>query len=662
MMSKLVTAARVVSAVLVIGWPAATMAAPTAQQRCQASKNKAAGKYVACRATAEAKFASKGDMIKYDESLTKCESKYQKAWGKAETKAVDAGSLCTTVGDQNDVQSVADEYSDNVAQHLGGAPLEDCPADLSTCDTDLTSCNGGTATMGDVLSGKTFSSSVGLGVTGTMADNGAVILTPSTTDQPIAAGYHDGSGKCVGDTDLVSGNIKSGVSLFGVNGDSNVVDTSSGTAAAGHLLAGKSAWVAGAEVNGAMPNDGAVTLAPGTADQAIAAGYHNGSGKCSGDANLVSGNIKSGVSVFGVNGSVIPQSGNAVAADVLSGKTFSNAGGAGTGSMPNNGAVMLTPSTIDQTIGSGYHNGAGQCAGDADLVAGNIRSGVNLFAVNGSSTVVDTSAATAAAPDIVSGKTAYAGGSLVTGSAPAGSDVSGANGLKTFTIPDGVYSGSKTATANDANLLASNIVNGVNIFGVTGIAGAVPSQVLKTGQITAYGTGSDGALQKGDARSFTDNGDGTITDNKTGLMWEKKSLDGSIHDYNVHYAFGPSSFVPPYAMDGPIVTTFLATLNAGGGFAGHTDWRIPNRFELESLYSFEYSPGWGSLDPGFRTACSVGCTVLTCSCGSTAEYWSSTTYAGDQRYAWTLNFANGSVNRYSKPTNTYSVRAVRGGV
>src|SRR5262245_50839454 len=43
---------------------------------------------------------------------------------------------------------------------------------------------------------------------------------------------------------------------------------------------------------------------------------------------------------------------------------------------------------------------------------------------------------------------------------------------------------------------------------------------LKTGQTTAFGTGSDGDLQKGAGQSFTDNGDGTITDNTTGLMWE----------------------------------------------------------------------------------------------------------------------------------------------
>ncbi len=68
-----------------------------------------------------------------------------------------------------------------------------------------------------------------------------------------------------------------------------------------------------------------------------------------------------------------------------------------------------------------------------------------------------------------------------------------------------------------------------------------------TGQTTCYtsggavtpcaGTGQDGDVQAGATLSYTDNGDGTITDNNTGLMWEKKSDDGSIHDKDTTYTW-----------------------------------------------------------------------------------------------------------------------------
>ncbi|MCP4696520.1 MAG: hypothetical protein GY862_06695, partial [Gammaproteobacteria bacterium] len=62
---------------------------------------------------------------------------------------------------------------------------------------------------------------------------------------------------------------------------------------------------------------------------------------------------------------------------------------------------------------------------------------------------------------------------LQTGTAAAGVDVNGADGSKTFTITDGLYSGSKTATANDANLVSANIKSGVTVFGVAGDANVV---------------------------------------------------------------------------------------------------------------------------------------------------------------------------------------------
>jgi hypothetical protein len=76
--------------------------------------------------------------------------------------------------------------------------------------------------------------------------------------------------------------------------------------------------------------------------------------------------------------------GTAAPGDVLSGKTFSSNAGIGVpGTMVNKGAVTLTPGTTDQTIPAGYHNGLGFCAGDPDLLPGNIKSGINIFNVTG---------------------------------------------------------------------------------------------------------------------------------------------------------------------------------------------------------------------------------------------------------------------------------------
>jgi hypothetical protein len=170
--------------------------------------------------------------------------------------------------------------------------------------------------------------------------------------------------------------------------------------------------------------------------------------------------------------------------------------------------------------------------------------------------------------------------------------------------------------------------------------------LLKTGQTTAYGAGSDGDLQKGITQGYVDNGDGTITDTSTGLMWEKKSDDGTIHDKDNLYTFIQS------------IETRLASLNAGGGFAGHTDWRAPNRRELESLVTLEYANP--SVSSAFNTRCEPGCTVWNCSCTGPAPYWSSSSYAGGPAGAWVVSFYDGSVFAGDKTANLCN-RAVRAG-
>jgi len=80
---------------------------------------------------------------------------------------------------------------------------------------------------------------------------------------------------------------------------------------------------------------------------------------------------------------------------------------------------------------------------------------------------------------------------------------------------------------------------------------------------------------------YGDNGDGTVTDYDTGLQWEQKTDDASVHDKDNTYAWsdGGGGFTQP---DGAAFKVFLGTLNNGtssegsatsGCFAGHCDWR-----------------------------------------------------------------------------------------
>lgn len=140
-----------------------------------------------------------------------------------------------------------------------------------------------------------------------------------------------------------------------------------------------------------LPFIGAQNITPGTNQQTIKRGIHNGAGTVQGDPNLVPANILNGVSIFGVTGTVSTSAatGNAQPADVLSGYTFSNSSGSQTGTMPDKvgSATVITPGTTDQAIPQGYFGGAtadGKVKGDANLIAANILSGKSIFGVAGS--------------------------------------------------------------------------------------------------------------------------------------------------------------------------------------------------------------------------------------------------------------------------------------
>ena len=185
-------------------------------------------------------------------------------------------------------------------------------------------------------------------------------------------------------------------------------------------------------------------------------------------------------------------------------------------------------------------------------------------------------------------------------------------------------------------------------------------RTLKTGQTICYdptgatgnpascpGTGQDGELQKGITRSYTDNNDGTITDNGTGLVWEKLNNDGSIHDRDDLYTWGEAFAIK------------VATLNSTN-FAGHNDWRLPNINELQSLANYGVATVNLAVDTPFNTGCTGICSI--CSCTKTnAFYWSSTTYETASGAAWGVFFGDGNIHHGTKEPVQDWVRAVRGG-
>ncbi len=162
--------------------------------------------------------------------------------------------------------------------------------------------------------------------------------------------------------------------------------------------------------------------------------------------------------------------------------------------------------------------------------------------------------------------------------------------------------------------------------------------------VPCAGTGQDGEIRAGATLSYTDNGDGTITDHNTGLMWEKLSFDDSIHDMRTAYTWDKA-----FAR--------VAALNTAN-FAGHNDWRLPNVRELQSIVNYERPDP--AVSPAFNNKCTPGATILSGSCTANALYWSSSSLKIGPASAWDVAFDTGIVEDADK-RRAMHVRAVRGG-
>ena len=140
------------------------------------------------------------------------------------------------------------------------------------------------------------------------------------------------------------------------------------------------------------------------------------------------------------------------------------------------------------------------------------------------------------------------------------------------------------------------------IGGNAGVSGANP---LEWAQWPMPNGPADVAAGAPNPESYTDNGDGTVTDNVTGLMWQQ-AVPSTTYTWSAAVAFCP-------------------TLSLGG----HNDWRLPREIELVSLIDDGASPTINAK--AFPNA-------------PAARLWSSTLLVNNlSSYAWYVDFSIGDV-------------------
>ena len=380
------------------------------------------------------------------------------------------------------------------------------------------------------------------------------------------------------------------------------------------------------------------------------------------DADLAEGNIKKDTAIFGITGTLAP-AGTAAATDCLLNTTFYS----GNSWIQKIGSIATCAADNGGTC---YVSNASKSLLDANLATGNIRSTVSIFGIAGDANVVNTSSGDAVLTDILTGKKCWVDGLEVTGNVTAGDDVPGGEGLISFSIPNGLYSG-KSCTAVDGDIAAGNIKSGVTILGQLGTYTGAKALLPTTFQVLCYDTdggdpidcgGVDWPSQDADAignsgactPTYTES-DNTVTDSCTNLEWQRHghaSDDGvtapaAAGDCDLNggaYVAGVPATCK-YTWRNALKYCYnLNSLNAGAGFDNKTGWRLPNAKELQSIVKYS------AFSPAIDTT--------KFSNTKSNSYWSSTTGASGTNDAWVAGFYLGLVDSYAK-TNSYYVRCVR---
>jgi hypothetical protein len=191
-------------------------------------------------------------------------------------------------------------------------------------------------------------------------------------------------------------------------------------------------------------------------------------------------------------------------------------------------------------------------------------------------------------------------------------------------------------------------------------AHAAPAPPIATGQTLCYdpadpegkdiacaGTGQDGDKTPGAVwpnPRFTDNVNGTVTDNLTGLVWLR----------NASCADSVGGVTPSSGLSWTNALTWSKALLSGkcglsdASVAGQ--WRLPSLEDLMTLPNFSQSNSaeWLKNTQGFSNV-------------QAYYYWSSTTYANNTFNAWVVSMGSGSTYNNIKTKNNYYVWPVRGG-
>jgi hypothetical protein len=309
----------------------------------------------------------------------------------------------------------------------------------------------------------------------------------------------------------------------------------------------------------------------------------------------------------------------------------------GAGGTVASGGVVVTGGIVG-TGGAGTGGGGGSSGGSGGTVAsGGVMVTGGIIGTGGAGTGGSGGSSGGSGGTVASGGVVLTGGIVGTGGVGTGGG-GGSSGGTGGTVASGglVGSGGIVATGGAGTGGSGGSSGG---SGGTVASGGV---VVTGGIVGTGGIGTGGAVVAGDwagwpmpndqvdvtagapnLESYTDNGDSTVTDNITGLMWQQ-ALSTTTYTWAQAVAYCP-------------------TLS----LASHNDWRLPSRIELVSIVDF-----------GVTSGATINATYFP---STPADwFWSSSPLAGSSSDAWFVSFVVGNgYALYSVVSGTDYVRCVR---